>query len=108
MLHFITVMIYLDLSIFYTLCSLNLVSIEPERANHRQLLERKDYDGIEKEFWNCVENNNGDHIQVEYAADLPANEFGVNPETSEIHKQYSDHKWNLNKMYQRNNSLLQF
>lgn len=71
------------------------------------MLDEGDYDQIEKEFWNYVENTESEPIKVEYAADLPIDEFGVK-ELKEEHKIYANHSWNLNKMYSRDNSLLQF
>ena len=31
---------------------------------------------MEREYWNYVDNNAGDRIVVEYAADLPTTKFG--------------------------------
>lgn len=67
----------------------------------------KSYEEIEKEFWRCVDNNQGEKVQVDYAADLPANQYGIG-ETTEERKHYSRHPWNFNRMHMKANSLLQF
>ena len=73
----------------------------------KTLLKRNNYDELEKIFWEYVDNTESSKIQVEYAADLPNNEFGDNF-IDEEKKWYIDHPWNLNKMHLRHNSLLQF
>jgi len=61
---------------------------------------------LEKEYWQYVEDNVGERIKVEYAADLSSKEFGSGfPMYSD--NEYSVHPWNLNYMDQLKNSLLQ-
>lgn len=36
----------------------------------------KDYEAIERHYWNLVDNQIGDLRQVEYAADVPTSVFG--------------------------------
>ena len=61
---------------------------------------------LEKEYWRWVEDNIGEKIKVEYAADLSAREFGSG---FPIHwdNEYSVHPWNFNNLDKARNSLLQ-
>lgn len=61
---------------------------------------------LEKEYWKYVEDNLGERIKVEYAADLSSQEYGSGfPQFSD--SEYSTHPWNLNNLDQLKNSLLQ-
>jgi hypothetical protein len=61
-----------------------------------------------------VENQVGNNVKVEYAADLNAdiygNGFGMETMTNltEDQKKYVDHPWNLANFQSNKNSLLQF
>lgn len=84
-----------------------IVSLDPGNGDYKELLSQQQYDELEKTFWNYVENSESEKIMVEYAADLPSNEFGKqNLEAGD--EWYINHPWNLNKMHMKNNSLLQF
>lgn len=67
---------------------------------------------LEKEYWNFVDNNVGDPVKVEYAADLAVTTFGsgFGREGQKIldKKQldYLDHPFNLNNLYKQHNSLM--
>ena len=61
---------------------------------------------LEKEYWKIVEDNIGERVEVEYAADLSSQEYGsCFPQHCD--NEYSNHPWNLKKMDQDKNSLLQ-
>lgn len=60
---------------------------------------------IERDYWNYVDNQVGEKIKVEYAADLPTTKFGsgFGREGQKVldprQKEYLDHPWNLNNLY---------
>ena len=61
---------------------------------------------LEKEYWRYVEDNIGERMQVQYAADLSAKKFGSGfPQYCD--NEYTNHPWNLNHMDQLKNSFLQ-
>ena len=61
---------------------------------------------IEKQYWKYVEDNFGEKIEVQYAADLPSTEFGSGF-PSDPTNQYSSHPWTFNNMDKLKNSMLQ-
>ena len=61
---------------------------------------------LETQYWKYVEDNIGEKIEVQYAADLPAKEFGSGFST-DPNNEYSKHPWNFNNMDLLNNSMLQ-
>mmetsp|Transcript_18955 Transcript_18955/g.21774 ORF Transcript_18955/g.21774 Transcript_18955/m.21774 type:complete len:191 (+) Transcript_18955:424-996(+) len=77
------------------------------KHEYKELTERQQYDELEKKFWYLVDHSQSEKTVVEYAADLPANEFGTQAIGEEVKADF-DHPWNLNKMYLNHNSLLQF
>lgn len=62
---------------------------------------------LEKQFWAFVEHNEGEDIKVEYAADLPYDKYGIQKFSGDD-SAYEQHPWNLNKLHNKKNSLLQF
>mmetsp|Transcript_18946 Transcript_18946/g.21757 ORF Transcript_18946/g.21757 Transcript_18946/m.21757 type:complete len:113 (+) Transcript_18946:637-975(+) len=80
---------------------------DPGRTTYKHLVAAKNYDELERKFWQMVEHSESKKLTVEYAADLPANEFGRDSYEKE-EEWYEDHPWNLNKLYLKRNSLLQF
>mmetsp|Transcript_9373 Transcript_9373/g.7160 ORF Transcript_9373/g.7160 Transcript_9373/m.7160 type:complete len:81 (-) Transcript_9373:749-991(-) len=70
-------------------------------------MTKEEYWGLEKEYWNFVDNNVGEKIRVEYAADLSVQQYGsgfgregqkvINQESLK----YRKHPWNLNNMYKQ-------
>lgn len=69
---------------------------------------------IEKDYWNYVDNQVGDPVKVEYAADLAVTHFGsgFGREGQKVIDQrsleYLEHPCNLNNLYKQHNSLMQF
>eukprot|EP00344_Euplotes_crassus_P012057 CAMPEP_0196998582 /NCGR_PEP_ID=MMETSP1380-20130617/3931_1 /TAXON_ID=5936 /ORGANISM="Euplotes crassus, Strain CT5" /LENGTH=633 /DNA_ID=CAMNT_0042415199 /DNA_START=28 /DNA_END=1929 /DNA_ORIENTATION=- len=61
---------------------------------------------MEKQYWKYVEDNQGERICVQYAADLSAKEFG-SAFPSDPSDPYSSHPWNLTNMDRLKNSMLQ-
>ena len=76
--------------------------------------DKQIYEKIEKEYWDMVENQVGNNVKVEYAADLNAdiygNGFGMKSmkNLTEDQKKYVDHPWNFANFQSNKNSLLQF
>ena len=61
---------------------------------------------LEKEYWRVVDDNIGERIKVEYAADLSSQEYGSGfPQFSD--NSYASNGWNLNNINQLKDSLLQ-
>jgi histone demethylase JARID1 len=75
---------------------------------------KDEYWKLEKDYWNYVDNNVGEPITVEYAADLAVTTYGsgFGREGQKIldHRQeeYLNHPWNLNNLYKQEQSLMQF
>lgn len=73
-----------------------------------------DFEALEKNYWDMVENNVGHRTRVEYAADVSTSKFGSGfPRHdqachSETSKHYARHPWNLNNLPRSFNSLMQF
>ena len=69
---------------------------------------------IEKDYWNHVENQQGEDIRVEYAADLPVTTYGsgFGREGQRVFdrrsNEYLEHPWNLNNLGKQAGSLMQF
>jgi acid phosphatase class B len=65
---------------------------------------REEYLKLEKDYWNYVDNNVGDPITVQYAADLSVTAFGsgFGKEGQKIihphQEEYLEHPWNLNNL----------
>jgi hypothetical protein len=75
-------------------------------AKYHGLSQKERTIEIEKEYWTAVEDNIGDRIQIQYAADLSARKFGSGfPQYSD--NEYTSHPWNLNYMDELKNSMLQ-
>lgn len=73
---------------------------------------RRDYDAIERRYWNLVDNQVGELRQVEYAADIPTSVFGSafgkkgQKLLSKDQQAYESHMWNLNNFPNLPNSLM--
>lgn len=61
---------------------------------------------LEEQYWKYVEDNQGERIKVQYAADLSSKEFGSGF-PSDPNDPYTTHPWNLGNMDQLKNSMLQ-
>lgn len=77
-------------------------------------MTKKEYEKIEEQYWDYVENQVGDQVKVEYAADVPVNVFGsafgrFNQKVMSARQtEYVNHPWNLNNLMNQRNSLMQF
>ena len=66
---------------------------------------KEEFWNLEKEYWNYVDNNVGEPLKVEYAADLSVTHFGSGfgregqPLLDQRTEEYIDHPWNLNNFY---------
>eukprot|EP00344_Euplotes_crassus_P012649 CAMPEP_0196998300 /NCGR_PEP_ID=MMETSP1380-20130617/3721_1 /TAXON_ID=5936 /ORGANISM="Euplotes crassus, Strain CT5" /LENGTH=548 /DNA_ID=CAMNT_0042414825 /DNA_START=26 /DNA_END=1672 /DNA_ORIENTATION=- len=79
---------------------------DPGSDKFKHLIDSKDYDQVERNFWNFMENPDSETINIEYASDLKSDEFTRKEATEDI--LYHEHPWNMNKLHLQNNSLLQF
>jgi len=69
---------------------------------------------IEQAYWDKVDLHQGEDHRVEYAADLPADQFGSgfgrkeHPLLDQRSEEYLDHPWNMNNCFKAKNSLVGF
>jgi len=79
---------------------------DPGSNTFKNLIDTKDYDQIERNFWEFLENPDSETVQVDYASDLKSDEFMAKEASEDAN--YQNHPWNMNRLHLQKNSLLQF